>query len=113
MPMTGIMLRASTAHASGRDASSRKCCESGGGAICRSALELVFSGGFAISADKSESLFSLLRQVRLMQRHQNGHREINPAAPLNVLSRERQRQDKRNDSNADRNTPPGYLLECH
>jgi hypothetical protein len=44
-------LRASTVHASGRDASSRKCCESGGGAICRSAVGLVFSGGFAIATD--------------------------------------------------------------
>src|SRR5207249_95353 len=31
MPTTGTRLRASTSHASRRDASSRRCCESGGG----------------------------------------------------------------------------------
>src|SRR5437867_2230340 len=56
MPTTGIRLRASTAHASGRDANSRRCCESGGGAICRGAIEPGFSGGFAISADYLEKL---------------------------------------------------------
>src|SRR5439155_25942413 len=49
MPTTGIRLRASTSHASRRDASSRRCCEIGGGAIGRGAVEPVFSRGFAIS----------------------------------------------------------------
>jgi hypothetical protein len=51
MPTTGIMLRASTIHASGRDMNSRKCWETGGGRICRVAVEVVVSGGFGIATD--------------------------------------------------------------
>src|SRR6516162_7628184 len=49
MPTPGIMLRASTTHASGREANSRRCCESGGGRICRVAAERVVSAGFGIA----------------------------------------------------------------
>src|SRR5437762_83800 len=112
MPTTGIKLRASTVHASRRDASSRRCCASGGGAICRSAVELVFSGGFDIES-LTEFLVPFPREVSLVQWDQNGHGEINPATPLDLPYRQRQREDKRNNSNADRNTPPGYLLERH
>jgi hypothetical protein len=49
------MLRASTTHASRRDANSRKCWESGGGLICRVADELVVPGGFDIALIKARS----------------------------------------------------------
>jgi hypothetical protein len=44
-------IAAITVHASDRDANSRRCCKSGGGAICRGAAELVFSRNFAILTD--------------------------------------------------------------
>src|SRR5215208_4066061 len=47
------MLRASTTHASGRDANSRRCWESGGGRICRVAIELVVLRGFDIARLKT------------------------------------------------------------
>jgi hypothetical protein len=47
------MLRASTTQASRRDANSRRCWESGGGRICRVAVELVVSGGFGIAKLKT------------------------------------------------------------
>jgi hypothetical protein len=49
------MLRASTTHASRRDANSRKCWESGGGLICRVAVELIVPGGFDIALIKDRS----------------------------------------------------------
>ena len=49
------MLRASTTHASRRDANSRRCWEKGGGRICRVAVELVVPGGFDIGSIKDRS----------------------------------------------------------
>jgi hypothetical protein len=42
---------ATTTHALGRDANSRRCWESSGGRICRTAVEVVASGGFGIATD--------------------------------------------------------------
>jgi hypothetical protein len=46
-----------------------------------------------------------------MQGYKNDHREINPAAPGDVFSWQGQSQDKRNDSDTDRDAPTGYLID--
>ena len=48
-----MRLRASTAHECGRDANSRRCCESGGGAIGRRTVEEeIFPAGFTVLANQ-------------------------------------------------------------
>src|SRR4029453_18222060 len=70
-----------------------------------SSFLLLPSATFCLSLDPPPA-------IGRVQRHKNDHREIDPAAPCDLLYRQGQRQEKRDDSNPDRDAPARYLIEC-
>src|SRR6267143_2770949 len=51
--------------------------------------------------------------IKRMQRHENNHREINPACPFDFFGGQGERKDKRSNPDADGNAPSCNLAPRH